>query len=266
VSEGFHPQAAFVDGKLVGGSAMLSLELTVPGLSPARMGGVTSTGVIATHRRRGLLRAMMQAMIDEALERREPLAGLSASEGSIYGRFGFSPATLRTRWELDRTDAAFMDFDPPAGSLELVDASTAREAWPQVHEQARRARAGEITPPPGQWAGLSDEANRSTLGNSVIVHRHRWADALPRAPHPAGSHRRDRELPAPVVTPRRRHRNPSRRGLPSPQPRRLPGHVDAAGRLRPHPQDRSRPGPRTSHCAGCSATRPTRIIQRKSNV
>jgi len=171
MSEGFHTQAAFVDGKLVGGSAMLSLEVTVPGLSPAPLGGVTSTGVIATHRRRGLLRAMMQAMIDEALERREPLAGLSASEGSIYGRFGFSPATMRTRWELDRTDAAFMDFDPPAGSLELVDASTAREVWPQVHEQARRARVGEITPPPGHWAGLSDEASGTAGPMRYLVHR-----------------------------------------------------------------------------------------------
>jgi predicted acetyltransferase len=171
MSEAFHPQAAFVDGRLVGGSAMLSLEVTVPGLNSVPLGGVTSTGVIATHRRRGLLRAMMQAMIDEALERGEPLAALSASEGSIYGRFGFSPATLRTRWELDRTEAAFMDFDPPAGSLELVDASVAREVWPQVHERARRGRVGEITPQADQWAGLSDHASGPAGPMRYLVHR-----------------------------------------------------------------------------------------------
>ncbi len=93
-----HPQAAFVDGRLVGGSAMISLEVTVPGSRPVRLGGVTSTAVAATHRRRGLLRLMMQAMFDEARERGEPLAGLSASEGTIYGRFGYGPATRRTRW------------------------------------------------------------------------------------------------------------------------------------------------------------------------
>jgi hypothetical protein len=48
----FHPQAAFADGRIVGGSAMLSLEITVPGPRLAALGGVTSTAVIATHRRR----------------------------------------------------------------------------------------------------------------------------------------------------------------------------------------------------------------------
>lgn len=52
------------------------------------MGGVTGTGVIATHRRRGLLRSMMQAMFDDALARGEAVSELSASEGSIYARFG----------------------------------------------------------------------------------------------------------------------------------------------------------------------------------
>lgn len=99
-----------MDGQLVGATAMLSLELTVPGLRTVPMGGVTSTGVIATHRRRGLLRQMMQAMFDQALERGEVVAGLSASEGSIYGRFGFSPATTRTRWEIERTDAALIEL------------------------------------------------------------------------------------------------------------------------------------------------------------
>ena len=55
--EHFHPQAAFVDGRLVGGSAMISFEITVPGSRQVPLGGVTSTAVVATHRRRGLLRA-----------------------------------------------------------------------------------------------------------------------------------------------------------------------------------------------------------------
>jgi predicted acetyltransferase len=190
MAEGFHAQAAFVDGKLVGGSAMLSLAVTVPGFNSVPLGGVTSTGVIATHRRRGLLRAMMQAMIDEALERGEPLAGLSASEGSIYGRFGFSPATLRARWELDRSEAGFMDVEPPVGSLELVDAAVAREAWPHVHEQVRRGRVGEITPQAGHWAGLSDRADGPAGPVRYLVHRNRQGHIdgianyrLPWSPH-----------------------------------------------------------------------------------
>lgn len=167
----FHPQAAFVDGKLVGGSAMLSLAVTVPGSRAVPLGGVTATGVIATHRRRGLLRAMMQAMFDEALERGEPLAALSASEGGIYGRFGFSPATMRARWELERGDARFIDSALPAGSLELVDAAAARQAWPQIHEQVRQHQVGELTPQPDRWDGLSDEAAGTDGPTRYLIHR-----------------------------------------------------------------------------------------------
>jgi hypothetical protein len=69
LTEEFHPQAAFVDGRLVGGSAMLSLELTVPGRRFVGLSGVTDTGMVATHRRRGLLRAVMRAMFDAVRER-----------------------------------------------------------------------------------------------------------------------------------------------------------------------------------------------------
>ena len=65
-------------------------------------------------------------MFDEARERGEPLAGLSASEGSIYGRYGFGPATYRTRWEIERSQARFLSPVEPGGSLEITDAATAR--------------------------------------------------------------------------------------------------------------------------------------------
>jgi predicted acetyltransferase len=171
VSGRLHTQAAFVDGRVVGGSGMLSFELTVPGLRPLPMGGVAATGVLATHRRRGLLRGMMQAMFDAALERGEPLAGLSAGEGGIYGRSGFSPATARARWELERSDAALLDAGHPEGTLDLVDAATARAVWPLVHEHVRHSHVGELSPQPDQWAGLSDEASGTDGPLRYLVHR-----------------------------------------------------------------------------------------------
>jgi predicted acetyltransferase len=147
----FRPQAAFVDGKIAGGSAIVSVELTVPGGRQVRLGGVTSTAVLPTYRRRGLLRKIMTAMLDDCRERGEFLAGLSASEGTIYGRYGFSPATFQHRWEVRRTDAAFRaDFTDP-GSLELADTEVAGEVWPVLHEQVRAVRVGEISPLPGRW-------------------------------------------------------------------------------------------------------------------
>lgn len=151
--ESFHPIAAFADGRCVGASGTISFEVTVPGGRTVRMAGVTSTGVIATHRRRGCLRQMMQAMFDAALERGEPLAMLSASEGGIYGRFGFSPATYRTRWELARHEAALLPAEPDPGSLELTGAEDAKKAWPRVHASVRAHRVGELSSLPGDGTG-----------------------------------------------------------------------------------------------------------------
>jgi predicted acetyltransferase len=170
-AEHFHPVAAIVDGRIVGGSAMISFEITVPGSRQVPAGGVTATGVIATHRRQGLLRRMMQDMFEGALDRGEPVAMLSASEGSIYGRFGFSPATLRTRWEIERDQARFLPADAPAGSLELTGAATAREAWTVVHDAVRRTRVGELSPQPGQWDRLSDDDHGTAGPLRYLVHR-----------------------------------------------------------------------------------------------
>lgn len=168
----FHSQAAFADGRVVGGSAMLSLEITVPGMRAVPMGGVTSTAVVATHRRRGLLRGIMQAMFDEARGRGEAIATLSASEGSIYGRFGYGPATLRARWEIERSAAGLRPpATPHTGSAELADAATARAAWPALHEIARRRRVGEISPQAGQWANLTDSGDLPDGPLRYLIHR-----------------------------------------------------------------------------------------------
>ncbi|MGW7684429.1 GNAT family N-acetyltransferase [Kribbella sp. NPDC054772] len=151
----FRPQAAFVDGKIVGGSAIVSVQVTVPGGRQLDLGGVTSTAVLPTYRRRGLLRKVMTAMLADCRERGEFLAGLSASEGTIYGRYGFAPATFQHRWEVRRTDVAFRSAFTDPGALELVDGAVAAEVWPVLYERVRAERVGEISPLPGKWQGLA---------------------------------------------------------------------------------------------------------------
>src|SRR5690349_17119400 len=154
----FRPQAAFVDGKIAGGSAIVSVQVTVPGGRQLALGGVTSTAVLPTYRRRGLLRKIMSAMLADCRERGEFLAGLSASEATIYGRYGFAPATFQHRWEVRRTDVAFQTPFTDPGQLELVDGAEAAVVWPVLHEQVRAVRVGEVSPLPGKWRGLADGA------------------------------------------------------------------------------------------------------------
>lgn len=97
------------------------------GLLPLRM--ITDVTTSAAHRRRGLLTRLITADLDDAVERGVPMAALTASEGSIYGRWGFGPATFNTSVELDTSPGFAMRPSPGPGRVELVEPA---EAWPHV--------------------------------------------------------------------------------------------------------------------------------------
>lgn len=77
------------DGTLNTGAALI----------PAWM--ITDVTVSPSHRRRGLLTRLMSADLEEAVAAQAPIAALTASEGAIYGRFGFGPATYRAKARVD---------------------------------------------------------------------------------------------------------------------------------------------------------------------
>jgi predicted acetyltransferase len=98
--------AAWEGGRAAGGLGAFRFQLTVPG-GRVPAAGVTIAGVLPTHRRRGVLRAMMRALIDATHARGEPVAYLWATEGTIYGRFGFGLASFTAEIDLARERSAF---------------------------------------------------------------------------------------------------------------------------------------------------------------
>jgi predicted acetyltransferase len=152
---------AFDGATPVGVTAALQFELTVPGaVLPAA--GVTWVGVLPTHRRRGLLRALMRRQLDETRRLGEPVAALWSSEAPIYGRFGYGLATVNARLDADKPQFALRDDPGPSGAVRLVTPGEAGAIFPELHDRARRARAGMISRPPSWWqAKLADpEHNR----------------------------------------------------------------------------------------------------------
>jgi predicted acetyltransferase len=131
--------AARVGDRLVATAGAYSFELSMPGGRPAGCAGVTLVSVRADHRRRGVLRAMMDRLFEDAIGRGEPFAALWASENPIYGRFGFGPAVPSLHLEIDRAHARFR-VPAPVGEVELVDAATAAVRFPAVFERVRRRR------------------------------------------------------------------------------------------------------------------------------
>src|SRR5947199_5622919 len=116
--------AALSDGAIVGGAAAFTFNMTVPG-GDLPTAGISVVGVYPTHRRRGILRSLMRAQLDDVHERGEPMAALWASEETIYGRYGYGFASLTLELEIPRVHGAFHDGVERIGSVRLVDPDTA---------------------------------------------------------------------------------------------------------------------------------------------
>ena len=102
-------------------------------LLPLRM--ISDVTTSPAHRRRGLVRRMMEDCLDDAVAAGLPLAALTVSEATIYGRWGFGAATFGQEVELDIGPRfGLRDFTDP-GRVELVDPAT---AWPVVCERLER--------------------------------------------------------------------------------------------------------------------------------
>jgi predicted acetyltransferase len=127
--------AAHVDGSIVGGAGAFPFELAVPGGSVS-CAGISVVGVYPTHRRRGVLRAMMRAQLDDVRERGEPIAALWASEETIYGRFGYGLASLAGEIRVPREYGAFATPFEPRGVVRIVDPEQAVELMRPVFERA----------------------------------------------------------------------------------------------------------------------------------
>jgi predicted acetyltransferase len=155
---------ALVADRPVGVAGLLDLRLTLPGGARLPMAGVTWVGVLPTHRRQGILRRLMAAMLDDAREHGAPVAGLTASEGSIYGRFGFGAAEQVAKVTVETGHASFRESLADTGSLEIVDMSIALAELTPLHEWACGRRNGMVSRSPGWQRRRYQDADREVGG------------------------------------------------------------------------------------------------------
>ncbi|MER5353816.1 GNAT family N-acetyltransferase [Kitasatospora sp. NPDC002551] len=174
--------AVAADGRPVGTAGAYSFELTLPGEVIVPVAGVTAVGVLPSHRRRGVLSAMMRHQLAELRERGEFLSVLLASEALIYRRFGYGPATYTGRLTVPRHRAALAE--PRAGggggdtgSVEVLRSTECREVLEEVYDRYRRAQPGAISRPHRWWALRAGQPPISPAPRYVAVHRD--ADGVP---------------------------------------------------------------------------------------
>ncbi|MFD7922454.1 GNAT family N-acetyltransferase [Streptomyces sp. NPDC059740] len=139
-------------------------EATLPGGAAVTSHAVSSVTVRATHRRRGLLRSMIEPDLRAARERGELMASLIAAEYPIYGRFGFGPAAHLAEWTVDLPRAALATRGPgpaDAGRVDFADAEEVRRLGPELHRRFRRTVPGAISRPASWWRRQTGELRSS---------------------------------------------------------------------------------------------------------
>ncbi|WP_405016683.1 GNAT family N-acetyltransferase [Kitasatospora sp. NBC_00070] len=170
--------AVTADGRPVGTAGAYPFELTLPGGALAPVSGVTAVGVLPSHRRRGVLSAMMRHQLGELRARGEFLSVLLASEALIYRRFGYGPATYTARITVPRQDGAFAaprargaGDAPAAGSVEVLRRSECGELLEEIYDRYRRAQPGALSRPHRWWSLGAGQPPVSSTPRHVAVHR-----------------------------------------------------------------------------------------------
>jgi predicted acetyltransferase len=151
---------------IVGMAHYLDLVMTVPGGAVLPTAGVTWVGVAPTHRRRGLLRAMYDDLHQRISDAGYPIASLTASEGGIYGRFGYGPATVETELTIDRRFARFHRDASDPGRVRVVRASEHRDDFADIYERFRRRTPGSAHRPLPLWDDLLADGEASRGGGT----------------------------------------------------------------------------------------------------
>lgn len=133
---------AALDGEgIVGGAGAFPFTLSVPGGEVA-CAGVTVVGVLPTHRRRGVLTAMMREQLDDVRRRGEPVAALWASEEVIYRRFGYGLASLSCEIAIPSGYAALRLPRDGRASARLLPLGEAQGVVAPVYERVCAATPG----------------------------------------------------------------------------------------------------------------------------
>ena len=131
--------------EIVGMSLYLDLRLTVPGGVVLPAAGVTWVAVAPTHRRRGLLREMFEELHRRMVGARYPVAALVASEGGIYRRFGYGPATIEQRLRVERRWAQVHPDVPDPGGVRVVSPSQYRAELVDIYDRGAGAHRVDYT-------------------------------------------------------------------------------------------------------------------------
>ncbi|MRH91408.1 GNAT family N-acetyltransferase [Nocardia sp. SYP-A9097] len=174
------------DGQIVGHTVDRTMTVTVPGEATIQACGVSAVTVAPTHRRRGILRALYTEQHARTEAEGVPLTMFTASEGTIYGRFGYGPATAGTTVTIDRKQAEFRSGTPDPGGVRTAKLADSHDHLREVYDRWRRLVPGAQIRPEANWNMWFADPERYRDGASTlfalthpdgyVLYRRQWVE------------------------------------------------------------------------------------------
>ena len=166
--------------EVVGSTNHFPFEMTLPG-GPRSVAGVTGVGVWPTHRRQGVLSSLMGRQLTEIHESGGRYAALWASEGSIYGRYGYGAASVETELSLDRPHAVLRPDAPRDPNLRILLSTPepVRADLARVHHEVAAAQIGQFQRSRSWWDRQLSEDPRRRAGRGPLMAVLVYADHVP---------------------------------------------------------------------------------------
>lgn len=119
------------------------MGLTVPGHRSLPAWAISAVSVSPTHRRRGIAGAMLEAELRTTSALGLPIAMLTVTEATIYGRWGFAPAAAAAEWRVDTSRLRWTGPMVP-GSVQFVEADRLVADGPALLDRVRLATPGQV--------------------------------------------------------------------------------------------------------------------------
>ncbi len=171
---------------IVGAAGAFSKQVIVPGGARLDATGVTWVSVAPTHTRRGIMSEMLRWVHDQGQQRGEPVAILTASESSIYERFGYGAATFTRHVRLDRHRSHFApEHSVERLPIELVGKDQGiSELWPRWQAAWAANPVGEVSRTQASLESgfrSSDDDHRFLLaddGFAAFTVKHQWDSGI----------------------------------------------------------------------------------------
>ena len=172
-------EASWTDGRsfsawdgdqCVGHAAHYPVETVVPGGAMVTTAAVARVGVLPTHRRLGIGGQLLRAIIADAVASGTMISSLRASEGTIYGRYGYGIAGSSAAVTIDRRKAQPLAGRPADGRFRILEPDEIVATVGALYERVGLRRVGAITRPEPWTARVVRAAVEQSAASFVAVH------------------------------------------------------------------------------------------------